>query len=331
MNILVIKQTSLGDVLHSTGIVRSVKQAHPDANIILLTAAPSLPIYQHNPWVDEIIVFDRNAIKYGWYKNPVWCLRHIIDILKRIRRYQFTLAFDLQGLFKSVIFLYGARSKAKYVKGTWLGLNCFDDRSLHAITEMQRVVELANIKVHDASMEIHGSQQDRMFAEQFVQAHNQQRRPVVIISPFTRVAKKDWPLGRFMQLVSVLSANYFCVLTGAPDKQQAIVEALVQNNLNSHPNIINAAGRFSLLQFAELVDLAALVISADSFAVHLSGAKKTPVIALFGPTDETKVGPLGDSDIVLRARHSTYSADSVKDISVQQVVQSVQEVLSTNK
>lgn len=331
MNILVIKQTSLGDVLHSTGIVRSIKQAHPEAKIVLLTATSSMPIYRYNPWVDEIIEFDRYAIKYQWKSKPLWCLRHIRDTIKKVRRYEYAVAFDLQGLFKSVVFLYAARAPRKFIKGRWPKLQCFHNRQLHAIKEMQCVVQMAGIVVNDNSMEMHGSEQDNQQAQNYIKQLNKDALPVVIISAFTRAEKKDWPLDCFMHLTAQLSKKYLCILTGAPERAGEIGQALVRHNLEKAPNIANAAGAFSLLTFCEVVGLADVVVSADSFAVHLAGAKKTPVVALFGPTDETKVGPLGEHDIVVRAQGNEEIQKQVKQITVHQVEHAVDNILTLTR
>jgi len=64
---------------------------------------------------------------------------------------------------------------------------------------------------------------------------------------------------------------------------------------------VNVAGRLSLLEYAELVRRADVVLTGDSFPMHLACAQSTPVVALFGPTDEQRVGPVGDKALVLRA------------------------------
>ena len=106
MNILVIKQTSLGDVLHSTGHVRSIKQKFPESRLVLLTATTSEQIYRHSPWVDEIILIDRYGFKKNWCRKPAWAFGEMVRVWKEVRAKEFDIAFDLQGLAKSVIFLY---------------------------------------------------------------------------------------------------------------------------------------------------------------------------------------------------------------------------------
>jgi len=58
------------------------------------------------------------------------------------------------------------------------------------------------------------------------------------------------------------------------------------------------AGRLSLPEFIEVIGRADLVLTGDSLAMHLAVAKARPLIALFGPTDETRVGPLASGQVI---------------------------------
>ena len=139
MNILVIKTTSLGDVLHSTPHLRAIREQYPAAHITLLTATASAGIYRHNPVVDRMVLFDHARFKQLGLRSPVAALRLIRDTMAKVNDRDYALAFDLQGLLRTVIFLYGARAGRKFVKGRWPGLGGFRDKQLHAIDEMTQV------------------------------------------------------------------------------------------------------------------------------------------------------------------------------------------------
>ena len=297
MNILVIKQTSLGDVLHSTGHVRSIKQKYPDSRLVLLTATSSEQIYRHNPWVDEIILIDRYGFKKNWWRKPVWAFGEMNRVWKQIRSKKFDIAFDLQGLAKSVVFLYGARAEKKYVKGSWWGIKGFSNKTLHAITEMDEVLKLAGVPVSDTSMEFATSEQDKVKVDKLLKNINPDNRPILVMSPYSRWLSKDWPLHNYVQLSEVLSSTCQVVFTGSLDREMEIQQQLDQRK---NHGAINLAGKLSLLEFVELVNQANVMLTGDSFPMHVAGARKTPVIALFGPTDEHRVGPQGKGARVIR-------------------------------
>lgn len=315
MNILVIKQTSLGDVLHSTGHLRTIKQNFPDSHLTLLTSPGALDIYRHNPWVDEILLFESYRIKREWRKHPLRCLRYIRTTITAIRKRHYALAFDLQGLGKSVLFLYAARAEQKYVKGNWrtfgIGtpLHRFRNRNLHAIAEMDGVLRTANLRIRDTTMEIITAPSARRTIDKLCARINPQQKPLLLISPFTRWRAKNWHLHHYLQLaaraaeqldlvVAITAADKtaraqitagLSALPTSPPPPNAAAKAA--NTAKPQTQIHNLAARLSLMQLGELTERAALVITGDSFPMHLACAKNTPVIALFAPTDERKTGP----------------------------------------
>jgi ADP-heptose:LPS heptosyltransferase len=298
MRILVIKQTSLGDVLHSTGHIRAIKQNWPKSELVLLTAVSSADIFRYSPWVDKMILIDRYRVKRNWYREPLWCFRHMWGVLNQIRSQPFDFAFDLQGLAKSVLFLYGARAKHKFVKGRWLGIKGFRQPQLHAIKEMDGVLALAGIQNVDTKMEFATSPSEQRSVEVLLRKLNSEGKNMVIFSPFSRWRSKDWPLKSYIELAELIAQDYLVLFTGAPERADQIEQAL---RSSPHPNVINLSGKLSLLEFAELVRRVSFMLTGDSFPMHVAAACKTRIIALFGPTDEARIGPPPELSQVIRA------------------------------
>lgn len=307
MKILIIKQSSLGDVLHSTGVVRALKSQFPDAEITLLTSIGCAPVYAHNPDVARIIAVDREAIKARWKRQPAWVWQHVREVMRQVNDREYDLAIDLQGLAKSVLFLYAAKAKKKLVKGQFPGLAGFRNKNLHAIEEMAEVVKLAGVDItdwqSDCRMQIFTSPEDQKAANGLRKTlgWNGKHR-CAVVSPLTRWPSKNWPLDHFVTLAAKLTEQGISIaLSGAPEDAEKIHAELARQNLDTHSDIHNIAGALSLPAFAEFLRQADLLVTGDSFPMHLAGAADTPVLALFGPTDESKTGPLGDNAAVIRA------------------------------
>ncbi len=307
MNILVIKQTSLGDVLHSTGHIRTIKENFPDSRLTVLTAAGAADIYRHNPRVDELIVFEHHRVKREWRRRPGRAARHLADTLARVRATRFDLAFDLQGLARTVVFLYAARAARKVVKGNWPGLGGFRNPALHAIAEMDGVLARAGLSVRDTSMEFFTGAAARRDIDDLLARINPDDKPLLLFSPFSRWPSKDWPLTGYREIAARMvgggggAGECAVAFTGAGDARAPIAHALGENGAGRP---VNLAGRLSLAQFAELAGRARLMLTGDSFPMHVACAQNTPVVALFGPTDEGKTGPAGGAEAghaILRA------------------------------
>ncbi len=298
MNVLIIKQTSLGDVLHATGHLRAIRRQYPNCHLTLLTADTSATIYRNNPNVDEMIEFQRYRIKENWWREPLWTLAHVRDILRKVRARRYDLAIDLQGRWKSVMFLYGARAERRYVKGRWPLLRGFRDRNLHALKEMDRVLEAAGVDAGDTHMEFFTSDAARAAAERRLRAGGWRGASYLVISPFTRWQSKNWSLDRYGALVRSLDGTTQVVITGA-EADRRRVDAFVEDG--GFNDVVNLCGLLELDEFGAVVESAQAVVSGDSFAMHLAVACDTPVVALFGPTAESRVGPRTGRAAVLRA------------------------------
>ncbi len=297
MNILVIKLSSLGDVLHSTGHIRTLRESFPDSTITMITAQPSYEIFKHNKNIDTLLVFEKDRVKRDWKRNPAWVIRHIFALLKEIRSTHYDLAFDLQGRLKSVFYLYAAKAKRKYVKGRWLFLNRFKKPEIHAIKEMDHVLEIAGIQVKNSEMEIFTSNEEEQTIDDLLKRINPDNKKILIISPFTRWETKNWGLDKFQAVINSLPRDILIVLTGLPDRRKDIDRLTAQVNGRL---VVNLAGELTLLEFAELMKKSRLLLTGDSFPMHLASALHVPLIALFGPTDEVRIGPVGKYSTVLR-------------------------------
>lgn len=297
MNILLIKQTSLGDVLHATGHIRRVREYYPDAHLTLLTSVSAADLFHYNPHIDELISFDRYWIKYQWFRHPIACLRHVLETMTKVRQRNYDLAIDLQGRWKTVLFLWGARAKRRVVKGRWWFATRFHQPELHALRELDGVLEVAGLPSADSQMEIHLSAKEVKFVNNQLARAGITNKRLVVFSPLSRWPTKDWALQRYRELCDALPADCAVVVTGTEDERSVMSTHLTGL---AAPQVVNLAGQLSLLELAELMGRAAAVVCGDSFPMHVAVACNVPVVALFAPTDERRVGPLSSDSIVIR-------------------------------
>ena len=297
MNILVVKLTSLGDVLHATGHIRTLKENFPNSKITVLTADSSYDIFKYNDKVEKVILFEKDRVKREWKSNLKWAVGHLLSLIREVRTIHYDLAFDLQGRFKSVIFLYAAKAKRKFVKGRWLFLRFFKKPEIHAIEEMDHVLKMAGIQVTNTEMEIFTSKEEEKRIQALLNRINPSSKRVMLVSPFTRWKTKNWGSEKFKVLLDNFPIDVLVVFTGAKDRRPEIDQLMSTIN---YPSMINLAGELTLLDFAELMKYVDLVLTGDSFPMHLASTFHAPLIALFGPTDERRIGPVGKHSTVLR-------------------------------
>ena len=298
MNILLIKQTSLGDVVHATAPIRSVRLAYPDAVITVLTSTTASDILRNNSDIDHLLIFDRYRVKSDWWRRPLWTLGHFATTFSAVRRPYFDLAIDLQGSWKTVIFLWAARAARRYVKGRWWFAERFHQPMAHAIDEMGGVLELAGIKLCQSLPILSVDRHAGETVSRALQELAGRERPIAILCPFTRWPTKNWPISKFALLAEQLAEEFQIVFTGSADDRLQIGEAIAEL---SPVSAVNLAGRLSLLEFFALVARSEVVVTGDSLPMHVASAFDRPLVSLFGPTNELLVGPRNDTAKLLRA------------------------------
>ncbi|HCK76580.1 MAG TPA: hypothetical protein DHW07_05495 [Gammaproteobacteria bacterium] len=298
MNILLIKQTSLGDVVHATAPIRSVRVAYPDALITVLTSTTASDILSNHPDINHLLTFDRYRVKSDWWRRPVWTLGHFVETFSAVRRPYFDLAIDLQGSWKTVIFLWAARATRRYVKGRWWFAEGFHQPMAHAIDEMGGVLELAGIKsCHSLpmlSVDPHVAETVSGMLPKLTSCE----RPIALLCPFTRWPTKNWPISKFALLAEQLAEEFQVIFTGSTRDRLQIDEVIAGH---SPVSAVNLAGRLSLTEFFALAARSEVVVTGDSLPMHVASAFDRPLVSLFGPTNELLVGPRNDTAKILRA------------------------------
>jgi len=332
MNILLIKQTSLGDVVHATAPIRSVRMAHPDAVITVLTSTTASDILRNNPDVDHLLTFDRYRVKSHWWRRPLWTIGHFMSTFSAVREQRFDLALDLQGSWKTVIFLWAARAGRRFVKGRWWFARRFHQPMAHAVDEMSGVLELAGIKPCQSLPILIIDSRAADAVSDMLKEWPLRNKPIALFCPVTRWPTKNWPISEFVVLARELMDDFQVVFTGSPGDRSQIEHAIAGLSPACAENL---AGRLSLLEFFALAERSDLVVTGDSLPMHVASALDRPLVSLFGPTDESLVGPRNDTAEIVRAavdcqrcyRRHRCSRGCIDQITVKQVRDAIQRVV----
>ena len=299
MRVLLIKQTSLGDVLHSTAQVRAIRQEFPNCRITLLTSTTAHDIYKYNPHLNKIILFDRYGIKRNWLNHPIQTIKHIFRTIQEVRVEKYDLAIDLQGRWKTIIFLWSARAERRLVKGRWWFVENFHNPSMHALEEMNGLIQSAGLGSGGFEMEFFTSKRERIRVDQLINENQLNNRRWILCCPISRWPTKNWPLEKFLFLLEKLAPDIMLIFMGDSIDKEFISSEL---KVIEEDRFLNLAGSLSLPEFSELVSRAPAILTMDSFALHVAAANNRPTVALFGPTDESKVGPFSNKTIFVRAK-----------------------------
>jgi len=298
-NILIIKLSAIGDVIHALPVAHALKKCNPKAHITWVVEKPAYDLLTNNSDIDEIILFEKPK-----FKTLKGLLKNLPGFARILRRQKFDLVIDLQGLFKSaaIAWLTGAPSRIGYcnmrelsslVSTPVCGKHCeghvvdrYLDVPRHLGCTVDEVVFPVNIT------ELEAWQTEQIAAEAGLDMSN----PYVVLAPGTNWASKCWPTAHFAILTDLLwSDGIIPVVSGgladAPSAQE--ISALAKKPP------LNVTGKTSLKHLAYLLKKAKAFVGGDTGPMHLAVAVGCPVVTMFGPTDPARNGPYCGNNIVL--------------------------------
>lgn len=298
LRILVIRLSSMGDVIHTLPAVAALKKCFPDSRLSWLIRPRWAVLLEGNPYVDEIVPLPR-------------ALGATVRGIGALRMERFDLAVDFQGLIQSAVI--GKASGAD----PFFGYATPSVREKAAVCFYSHHVEARAAHVVDRNMELAAASGRHLGGKTFGCAAREfplppgqpegslPDGPFLLASPFAGWGSKQWPLEYWSDLAAQLPLPL--VVNGPPssrDQLAAIQGAHV--HLSGIPGLIDSTRR------------ATAVLGLDSGPLHLAAALGKPGVALFGPTDPARNGPYGKTIRVLRDANAitTYHRNEAPDPSM---------------
>jgi heptosyltransferase II len=319
MKILLIKQTSLGDVIHSSLAIEATRAQYLDAEIHFMVDKSCKLAVENNPHIDKLIIFDKILISQKMKKsflNIFSVMAQFMSSLREVRKQKYDLAIDLQGIERSLFFLYFCRAKAKFVKGKKPFLKGFKnaDKNDHAIAELKGTLKLAGIDGEKFFPKIYLKEGGeavlkKKLPQKLKEALEDKNQQVILMSPYTSWETKDYPVKNYLRSAQMIQKNYpqaQFIFIGTPDKKEAIDNEIIDSKLESEftQKTWNLAGCTNIQELQELIRLADLTIASEGAVGHIASALDRPVCVIFGPTQPTRVGPWGNHARVIRSKEA---------------------------
>lgn len=279
---LIIRFSSVGDIILTTPLVRNLRRAFPECRIDFLVKSAYADLLHGNPHVSRVIAFDGN--------EGVGGLRRL---RKEIRDEGYDLILDLHDSLRSRyvcagqsgVRRYRKRKLARAVLVRWQrDVYRLFGGSPGVIERYLETVRHLGVSDDGEGPELFPSPGDVAAAGALL---HDAPAGWVGVSPSARHETKVWPPERFASAASALARDrgFGVVLLGGPDdiERCGVVEARIRADAPGMP-VANAAGKLTLLQSAALLDRCAVVLANDSGLMHVASARKRPLVAVFGST-----------------------------------------------
>jgi heptosyltransferase-1 len=300
-NILIVKLSAIGDVIHALPVAHALKQTYPQARITWVVEKPAYDLLTNNPYIDEIIIFDKPK-----FKSLVGLLSNVYKFTKLLKSHNFDLAIDLQGLFKSaaISYLSGAPKRLVYCNARELSDKigqriCGNHENGHVVDRYLDVARHLGCKIDQVEFPMNITESETQKAEAIANhAGFQLENPYIVLAPGTNWPSKCWPTTHFAKLADKLYDDHIIpVIIGGPSDNRLAQEII--DNTKIPP--IDLTGKTSLKQLAYIIKKSQAFVGGDTGPMHLAVAAGTRAVAMFGPTDPKRNGPYGENHKVLLA------------------------------
>jgi len=276
-DILVIKPSSLGDIVHGLQVIQSLRDQIDGCRISWVVRDCFAPLLNKCGTVDEIIIYHRYG---GW--------RKFLSLLRKIREHEYDTVIDLQGLARSGLMTFASRSKQKIGRTDareFTGLAYGKKAPLpeggkhsHAIEILLQFLPLLHCEARLSSGLEFNKNKPSIIPHQILDENT------LLFFPESQRSEKEW--GEYPSLTKkILKENNDLSIIWCG------VSRLESPTLTQSERFYNLTGETGIEELTYLITNVRLIVANDSGPIHLAAALGVSVVAIFGPTQPEQFGP----------------------------------------
>jgi len=310
--ILIIKPSSLGDIIHTLPLVHAIKRCKPESSLGWVVQRGFSDLLERDPAIDRVYLIDisstsdpmagRNAYSQA-FKETMISLWHLHGELAR----SYDTVLDLHASFRSGLIGLAATGAQRIGFKDARELNTlFQHRVIavpgsvdHALEKNLLFASHCGCQTVDDDYHICSNEADQEAVASFLRGKNiSSQRRIIYANPAARWQTKFWPKEYWAQLADCVYENGNVLVFSGSGHDCTFIGSITA--LMHSPPVV-AAGHFSLPETVALLKQSSLYVGLDSGPMHMAAMASVPVVALFGPTHPARVGPYNVEHKIVRA------------------------------
>ena len=295
--ILVVRLDEIGDVVMTTGLLRALRRAFPEARITLVVRDALVGLLAGCPWVDEVLGHTPPRAG-GRLRTLVRAAAAWWFARTRLRGRRFDLAiqprWDVDEAGAHLIIRYSrARHRVGYSSdvspekarahrnhdASFTDLSHAPAGAVHEVERSFDLLRMLGIAVVDESLDLWITEEERLWADAWIAERLPgPERPVVAVVPGAGSPRRRWPAARFAAVARALAERPGAriIVLGSPEERTLAEEVAL-----GAPGAVVAAGELSLRQAAAVISRCHVLVGNDTGPSHIAVAVGTPVVAVF--------------------------------------------------
>ena len=267
-NILIIKHGSLGDIVQISGVLKDIREKHPNNKIFILTTFPYKKLLEKCPFIDEVLI-DRRL--------PRWNIFYLLKLRKIINKLKFFIVYDLQNSSRSLFYrkyLFNIANWCSTITTLKKGIKKSDFDTFPVLERFKFQLDNSNVKSNftlkpDFSWACTNVDQ---IVKRFI------TKKFIIIFPFSspQLKHKQWSYyNRLIEIIKKNHTNLDIVMAPGPNEMNE------RKKINSI-SITNAERSLNIMELAGVIKKSSFVISNDTGPAHMAAHLGINGVVLFG-------------------------------------------------
>ena len=273
-NILIIRMSSIGDIVLSTSFLQSVKTQFPDHKIDFLIKSEFAEMMHHHPAIDNLIIFDK---KTGF--------KGLIALGKMLQSNDYDMVYDIHSVFRTRVLSFFLRNRFfRQIKKPRLrrfllfyGHQNFFEKSFSHIKMYHSLLEKTD---SFPETKLYLSNQEIEETKDYLSKNNIGKNYITIV-PGAAWSQKQWSIENYNNLMIRLMRSFDATIVILGAKNDIICDQIVK-----HDRVINLKDKTTLRMAMGILHFSQHTIGSDTGLLHISESLGTPVTMILGPTSQ---------------------------------------------
>ncbi len=309
--ILLLRLDHIGDVVMTSPSFSLMRARFPEAKILLLTNEAGRQLYQQDPRIDEVWVFNwpwgQQRISEKFSRAKIKELWHLI---LKLRREKIDVFVDFRGDMR-FIFLFGVLAGARFRlsnsrsgKSSLLHHISNYDVSKHEVERSLDVIRCFGNLKEPVRPSLYLTQGEILEVKSLVSQVINGPFPekLAVVGPYSSRDVKSWPSAHFVEVIRYLRDQDFTVLVVGTSVDHDDALDLIKG---FNQGVYSFAGITSVRELAAVVSLSSVVVGVDTGVLHLAACFDVPIVALFGSTRSVEFRPYSPFAVVVESSTCT--------------------------
>jgi len=318
--ILIIRLSSIGDVLLTTPTIKILRNKFPKASISFLVENKSAGIIKSNPYLDEVIVFSKKEMKQISRKQgKLSAFKYIINFIHKLKNKDFDLVIDLHSVFRSGIFSFFTFADFRIgIKKQLISLLYTEkiepSPEAHVVDEYLSTLKILDIDYQETRKDftINIPLSTKLKVNELINTKKIEKKKKIAIVPSTSKEKKDWNENKFAVIADWLieKKDVSVFLLGSPSEKEKCIK--IKEIMKKDPIIL--AGETDLIELAEVIHRMDLLITGDTAPLHIAMALNIKLLGLYGPTSPKRYGPYKGENEVIKSKTKNINEIKIEEV-----------------